>query len=436
MVKNYLKKDVYTAANERIKIAFNDFDKVLVAFSGGKDSGVMLNLCYEYAKANGMLNKMAMYYEDYEGGYNLTAEYVERCFDRYEGIEKYWLCLPIKARCSVSMFQTHWIPWDRNDRDIWIREYPNTPYLITEDNCPFEFEKGTSGFDTRILFSKWFSKTHGKTAVMVGIRADESLSRLATITSQHRKYTYNSLKYTKSVDENTVNFYPIYDWTTQDIWVANGKFEWDYNKLYDLFYQAGLSIDQMRVASPFHECGQATLKLFKVIEPQTWGRMVSRVNGVNFTGIYGGTTAMGWNNIKKPDGFTWEQYAKFLIETLPSEAKERILYNIDRLNLTWAKKGYGRNPEVIAQMEAEGIELEHTGQIAKNCTKPKVYEIVKRKSGMPDDTEIPVFRKCPNWKGVCITILKNDFTCQYMGCSRTKTDIEKRRKALEKYKNL
>ena len=87
-------------------------------------------------------------------------------------------------------------------------------------------------------------------------------------------------------------------------------------------------------------------------------------------------------------------------------------------------------------MEAEGIELEHTGQIAKNCTKPKVYEIVKRKSGMPDDTEIPVFRKCPNWKGVCITILKNDFTCQYMGCSRTKTDIEKRRKALEKYKNL
>lgn len=435
-MKNYLDKNVYEMARERIKIAFNDFEKVLVAFSGGKDSGVMLNLCYEYAKENNMLYKMAMYYEDYEGGYNLTAEYVKRCFNGYAGIEKFWLCLPIKARCAVSMLQTHWIPWDRNDEEIWIRQFPKSPYLITEDNCPFDFEKGTSGFDTRIIFAKWFSKTHGKTAVMVGIRADESLSRLGTITSQHRAYMYNNLRFTKVVDNCTVNFYPIYDWTTQDIWVANGKFNWDYNKLYDLFYKAGLSIHQMRVASPFHECGQANLKLFKVIEPDTWGRMVSRVNGVNFTGLYGGTTAMGWKNIKKPSHFTWEQYAKFLIETLPPEAKERILYNIDRINWTWANKGYGRNPEVIAQMEKEGIELEHTGEIAKNCTKPKVYEIVKRKSGMPEETEIPLFRKCPNWKGVCITVLKNDFTCQYMGVGRTQKDLERRKQILDKYRGL
>ena len=112
------------------------------------------------------------------------------------------------------------------------------------------------------------------------------------------------------------------------------------------------------------------------------------------------------------------------------------MYNIERINWTWANKGYGRNPEVIAEMEREGIELEHTGQIAKNCTKPKVYEIVKRKSGMPDDTNIPLFRKCPNWKGVCITILKNDYTCQYMGVGRTQKDLKRRKELLEKYKNL
>ncbi len=38
------------------------------------------------------------------------------------------------------------------------------------------------------------------------------------------------------------NFYPIYDWKVEDIWTAYGKFGWDYNKLYDLFYQAGVSL--------------------------------------------------------------------------------------------------------------------------------------------------------------------------------------------------
>lgn len=46
--------------------------------------------------------------------------------------------------------------------------------------------------------------------------------------------------------------------------------------------------------SPFNDCAQESLKLYKVIDPSNWARMIGRVNGVNFTGLYGGTTAMGW----------------------------------------------------------------------------------------------------------------------------------------------
>ena len=45
------------------------------------------------------------------------------------------------------------------------------------------------------------------------------------------------------------NAYPIYDWKTQDIWIANGKFGWPYNHLYDLYYQAGVPLSRQRVAS-------------------------------------------------------------------------------------------------------------------------------------------------------------------------------------------
>lgn len=436
MSKRYTEQNVLDAANERLALIFRDFENVLVAFSCGKDSGVLLSLAYRYAKENGLLHKLSFYYEDYEAGYKFTHEYADRTFrDLCDVKGRYWLCLPISAACSVSMHQTRWIPWNESERDLWVRPMPDYPYVVNADNCPYTFRKGTKGFDARVQFAQWFSGEFGSTAVLIGIRADESLTRLAIITSQHRSLMHKKLRYSKTVDESTCNFYPIYDWKTQDIWVANARLSFDYNKIYDLYYQAGMSIDEMRIASPFHQCGQSNLKLFRVIDPDSWGKMVGRVNGVNFTGIYGGTTAMGWGKIKKPAHFTWKQYAEFLISTLPIDAKKKLLLTLERLQITWNKKGYGRNPRVIKAMAAEGIELENTHVIAKNCTKPDVYEIVKMKGEFPDETSAHnLFRICPSWKGVCITIMKNDFSCLYMGCGRTPDQNLLRDRALAKYK--
>ena len=84
------------------------------------------------------------------------------------------------------------------------------------------------------------------------------------------------------------NAYPIFDWKTTDVWTANGKFRWDYNILYDLYYRAGVNLERQRVASPFIGEAIESLSLYRAIDPNTWGKMVGRVNGVNFTGMYGG----------------------------------------------------------------------------------------------------------------------------------------------------
>jgi predicted phosphoadenosine phosphosulfate sulfurtransferase len=431
-------KNVYKASIDRLKIAFNNFDNVLVAFSCGKDSGVLLNLAYDYAKKTNQLNKLAFYYQDYEAGYTFTHDYAYRTFKNLDVDRKYWLCLPHSAACSVSMYEPRWIPWDKDKKDIWTKDMPDLDCVINEDNCPYDFIKGTKGFDARIQFAEWFSSKYGKTAVLIGLRADESLTRLSIFTSNKRTNMFEQYKYTKKVNDLTYNFYPIYDWETKDIWGANYKFSWDYNKIYDLYYQAGLTIDQMRVASPFHQCGQNDLKLYRVIDPNNWGRMVGRVNGCNFGGIYGGTSGMGWKNISKPKHFTWKQYAEFLIATLPENTKKKLTSHLERLKETWRDKGYGRNPRVIEQIKKAGVDIEITDKISNLCKKEDIYRVIKIKGDWPDEIDIKdatPFRHCPNWKAVCITIMKNDFSLTYMGCSRTKDQNLKKKNALEKYKN-
>ncbi len=81
------------------------------------------------------------------------------------------------------------------------------------------------------------------------------------------KVTKNGMMWTKKNTNFVYNCYPIYDWRTEDIWVANEKFDWEYNKLYDIFWKAGLSIYQMRVASPFMSESKSSLNLYRVIDP-------------------------------------------------------------------------------------------------------------------------------------------------------------------------
>ena len=70
--------DVYEAAQRRLKVVFDMFDYVYVSFSGGKDSGVLLNLCIDYIRRNAPGRKLGVMHMDYEVQYRDTTDYVAR----------------------------------------------------------------------------------------------------------------------------------------------------------------------------------------------------------------------------------------------------------------------------------------------------------------------------------------------------------------------
>lgn len=398
MQKIYQNENVYEESTNRINFIFNNFEKIYVSFSGGKDSTVMLHLVLEEAIKR--KRKVGILFIDLEGQYKYTIEHIENCLNLYKKwIDLYWICLPLHLRNAVSAYETHWICWDDTKKEAWVRQPPKCA-ITNNDYFPF-FHKGMEFEEFDIEFGKWYSE--GKnTACLIGIRCDESLNRFRTIASK-TKITFKNKKYSTKIDEKLYNFYPIYDWKTKDIWIYHGKFkDKPHNKLYDIMHMAGLTISQMRICQPYGDDQRRGLWLFHLIEPETWARIVARVNGANSGALYINETGNinGYRKISKPINHTWKSFAELLLNSLPPATKEHFSNKIYIFEKWWMKKGY---PE-----------------------------------GIPDevDCNLETLRKVPSWRRVCKTLLRNDYWSKGLGFTQHKStgylkylELMKKRKA-------
>lgn len=411
-----IKINVYEALLLRLKRVFDKFDYVYIAFSGGKDSGVLLSACIDYIRKYYPDKKLGVFHLDYEIQYAKTLSYIDRIFEANKDIlEIFRVCVPIKVSTCTSMFQHHWRPWDTKLEHLWVREQPEDCYK--KEDFDFYSEEMWD-YDLNMKIAAWLQekKKAKKICCLLGIRTQESYNRWRLIYTQNGSYMNGKASWIQRASSGIYNAYPIYDWQTSDVWTANGKFGWDYNRVYDLYYKAGVPIERQRVASPFILPAQQSLKLYRILDPDMWGKMLCRVNGVNFTGIYGGTHAVGWRKLKRPSNMTWKEYMYFLLETLPQEIKKGYIEKLKVSIEFWRNKGGCLDVETIKGLITHKIPIEIGG-----CTSYKTNKISVRME-YQDDIDLPAFRNLPTYKRVCICILKNDHYCTYMGFTPPKAN--------------
>ncbi len=415
MHKKYLSQNVFKSLKQRLKLIFEEFDNIYVSFSGGKDSGLLLNLVMDFKRKYYPDRKIGVFHQDFEAQYTYTTEYVERTMKSLEGeADLYWVCLPMATRTSLSNYEMFWYPWDDKKKDQWVRPLPEHDYVITLDNNPITtYRYKMHQEDLAKQFGRWYRQINNykSTICLLGIRADESLQRLNGFLN--KKYGYKNQCYITKQFKNVWAASPLYDWSTSDVWHAISKFNYDYNRLYDMMYMAGLSPSQMRVASPFNDYAKDSLNLYRVIEPITWTKLLGRVEGVNFGSIYGKTKAVGYRNITLPEGHTWKSYTIFLLSTLPKRVRNNYIKKFKKSLDFWHHTGGGLEESVINELKEKGYNIKTNG--VSNYTILKEKRVIFL-SDIPDNTDdIKSSKDIPSWKRMCYCILKNDHMCRFMG---------------------
>jgi predicted phosphoadenosine phosphosulfate sulfurtransferase len=325
MPVRHLGVDVFNEAIDRLVAQYEQGHRLVLSFSGGKDSTCSLELCIIAATMTGRL-PVDVVMRDEEIMFPGTYEYAERVAARDE-VNFHWIYARQPVINSFNREQPFfWVFDPLLPPEKWVRQPPSFAYEVKEQNI------------TAMNTPDRFPPDPGKDLIsVIGLRVQESRGRRYGLHSSGGYMTGASKPY------GIRNCRPIYDWTDGDVWRAIHVNGWDYNEAYNALYRHGVKTKSLRIGPPTMNVGGAPLlKIAQSVWPRWFDRVAERLPGTRTVAQFGLRAVTAQRRM----GETWrETYERECISNAPDWIAERATSVRDKMLATHSRHATTPFPE-------------------------------------------------------------------------------------------
>jgi len=228
--------DVVEAARQRIKNIFDNGLPVYLSFSGGKDTLCMADITLKMIKRGEIdPQQLTCVFIDEEAIFPCVERIVKDWRMRFleVGARFDWYCIEVRHYNCFNQLENDesFICWDRNKKDVWIRQPP-----------PFAIRNHPKLRPRKDTYQEFFPRAAADGLIMIGNRVYESLQRLL--------YFSQVSETGKSITGRGL-IYPTYDWKDDDVWLYLLENSIDIPDAYLYLWQVGVGRRGMRVSQFF-----------------------------------------------------------------------------------------------------------------------------------------------------------------------------------------
>jgi len=337
MGRVHLGVDVFKAAYDRLFYLYSKGHRLVLSFSGGKDSTVCLELMIMAARDAGRL-PVEVIIQDEEISLPGTYEFVEETAARPE-VKMSWIVMQHPMINVFNRENPYWWTFDPEvPREKWVREPPSWAEWATDETA-IELMTNPLRFpvEKTPIYEDWnFEETKQCLVSVLGLRVAESVKRQLGL--------YGSGSF--MTGSNYVGVFaarPIYDWTDGDVWKFIKETGCKYNRAYDTLYKMGVRKAALRIGPPtLNVAALEGLTVAARAWPRWFDKVANRLPGIRTAVQFGKRTVEPYRKY----GETWEQcFYRECVQEAPAWIAERAMKVVDRVLSGHSKHSTAPFPE-------------------------------------------------------------------------------------------